>query len=511
MRHLARTVRKHSPLFFALIIILSAYATSLRTGYFADDFDYVVRMRMDAPSFFNLATNNTDGTRVGGSWRPLTSMSYALTMSYGQGPIFNHAISLALYGAILIALYGCIQKIFVAYGSRYAALIVFVIGLMPIHAEPVVWIAARADLLAALFGVSALYAWLAKWRWASILCLALSLLSKEVWIFFGFAMILFSPGISETRRERIRWCITLFVATSAWFIARFLVTRYTIRGYSITDGQNVFGIRHIANEIISFFFGSWNFGILQSGLVRFAQLHWYIFLALVCGLAVYACIKFKNDRRFVFLSSMFVSLLAPIIMLGVPFVRPESSVAEQRYWFAPSIFFALLFFQAIGRLRIKFHYAIITIFVIGGLIGTRFNVALYASAAKYRDTILSGWQKNGRSDATVFLLPDSWYGVHLFASPFFERALAFNQLPQPREVSLWYQWCTRFCENSPIKFSSVARGRELRAVDPRIFSAGSHGLRYDIIVPNVGAATSSTHLYWTGATWTEGVENAKPK
>lgn len=511
MLHIAKRVREFFPIFSVLALVLIIFVPSLRTGYFADDFDFAVRLPK-AP-FVEMLTLSTDGTRGGGSWRPLTMVSLWLTMSEHQSPAFNHAVSLALYLCLLALVYGCVRKLFPDRSTWFAALVTLIGGLMPIHAEPVIWIAARGDLLAAIFAMAALYAWLQGRGWLSVGMMALSLLSKEMWILFGFAFIMFGPA-EYSIRERIKYGVGLSAVIAVWFLVRFNITHFGVGGYSITAGQQILGVQHLANEVIGFFLGSWNYGEVQSFLVRFSQFYWFIIIWLL-GAAGAACTyaSFHNQRAR-FLCASLAALLLPILALGVPFVRPEMSVGEQRYWFAPSIFLVLLFAHASVRLQLKVRNTILIVLCVIYISGMNANIKLFQGAAVYRDEVLTGWKTAVGPAAIhtqVALLPDSWYGVHLLASPFFERALEYETMSPPHSVAAWYQWCTAWCLSPVTADRTGAESVHLFAQDPRIFSSTSHGLRHDI---NQKIENGTSLAIWSGASWIQfsaaGVENRRP-
>ncbi len=494
MVRIANIARKFGPIILTLAIIFVIFIPALSVGYFADDFDFAVRMPR-AP-FSEMITRSTDGTLGGGSWRPLTMVVYWLTMSGGHGPLFNHAVSIALYLAMLGILHVCVREIFSERSELFAAVLVLIVGLMPIHAEPVVWVAARGDLLAAILGLAALYAWMRGFGWQSVIFLLLSLCAKEFWILFSLPLFFLAPS-KWSFRKRCNFFAVFFVGALLWFIGRFFITRFGIGGYSITPAQNILGVQHLMNEIISFTVGSWSFGTFQSWIVRFSQYYWFIVSwVVVAAIGVLGFFSVKHPRSR-FLYAAIVSLQLPMLALSVPFIRPGASVGEQRYWFAGSIFLVLLAAHFIRK------YEKVTATIVGAVffLGITSNIALYQGAATYRDLVLSGWKSLGhpqQSTARVALLPDSWYGVHLLASPFFEAALEKENLPRPRSVSTWYQQCDKQC----LTPASVQQGLQglvrLFAQDPRIFSATSHGLRYDAteqLEPGTNLAI------WSGTSW----------
>lgn len=508
MRRIAKIARNFLPLFGALLIVVALYVPSLTTGYFADDFDFAVRMPRMPIS--HIALRSTDGTLGGGSYRPLTIASYWLTMRYDQTPFFNHVVSLSIYLAILGALYAVIRSLFSAQPRWFAAASVLLIGLMPIRVEPVVWVASRGDLIAALFALSGFALWLRGFGKSAVLLFLLSLGAKEFWIGFAPVVFLF-VGDGYSKKDRLKCGAMYVVGVLGWFSMRYYITQFGVGGYSITEGQKIFGVQHIANEMLSFFLASWNFGVFQSWIVRFSQFYWFITTWILGAALVIAGRYFTKTSQGRMIVAALGATLTPILMLGVPFIRPGASVAEQRYWFAPAIFFALLGLHALQSYKKNIQIAVFSIVICVFSYGTAANIRLYSDAAVYRDEVLSGWKTSVGEQAIytqVALLPDSWYGVHLLASPFFERALEYEKGQQPSSVSPWYQHCTALCREPITTNRKDSESVLLLAQNPRIFSNSSRGLRYDATIQ---LENGTSLVVWSGASWiqlsAEGGEN----
>jgi len=496
MVHIEKIVRKYGPIAAVLAIIFAVYFRSLFVGYFADDFDFAVRMPR-AP-FSEMITRSTDGTIGGGSWRPITMIVYWLSMSGHQSAIFNHAVSIGLYLVLLGIVYACVRGLFPERSERFAAVVVLLAGLMPIHAEPVVWVAARGDVLAAIAGFAALWAWMRGYGRVALTLLLLSLCAKEFWILF--APVLFALGPSSySRRDRFKFVAYFFGGAITWGLLRYFVTRYGVGGYSITPAGNVWGVQHLAGEVIAFVVGAWNFGAFQSWIIRFSQFYWFITAWIVATtIAILGYFSWSHARSR-FLCAAIVSLQLPTLVLSVSCIRPGASVGEHRYWFAGSIFLVLLGAHLVKKWQKSIAGAVAVVF----FLGITSNISLYQDAAAYRDTVLLGWKSLDNTKVAlkkVAFLPDSWYGVHLLASPFFERALENENLPKPRSVSTWYQQCDEQC----LTPASVQQGLHglvrLFAQDPRIFSQTSHGLRYDATEQ---LEQGTTLAIWSGTTWIE--------
>jgi tetratricopeptide (TPR) repeat protein len=121
-----------------------------------------------------------------GNWHPLTLLSLELDHTlFGERPAGFHAVNLLLHAATTVLLFLLLRHVSgrVAASAWVAALF----GLHPLHVESVAWVAERKDVLAGLWWVVALwaYVWYARapgrWRYACVTAaLALGLMAKSM-------------------------------------------------------------------------------------------------------------------------------------------------------------------------------------------------------------------------------------------------------------------------------------------------------------------------------------------
>jgi tetratricopeptide (TPR) repeat protein len=98
-------------------------------------------------------------------YRPLTSLSYALDYQRGGGdPRAFHHSNVLLYGAVVALVY----RLAIAYGGSggFALVLALLFAVHPVHCEAVDAIAGRSELLALLFSLAALLAFLRAQRTA---------------------------------------------------------------------------------------------------------------------------------------------------------------------------------------------------------------------------------------------------------------------------------------------------------------------------------------------------------
>ncbi|MGD0501058.1 MAG: tetratricopeptide repeat protein [Bryobacteraceae bacterium] len=170
---------------------LAAFGISLFSGFHFDD--YAI--------FSDPVLTSSSGWL--GIWKlrpgalgaqPLTSLTFWLNyMAGGRDPLGYHLLNLALHlGAALLA-YECLRRLL---PERAALAAAAVFALHPIQAEAVNYVWGRSVLLAALFCLASLAAWLSGRRWMAVAWFAAALLANEQCA--AFAMI---PWWTTRNRE----------------------------------------------------------------------------------------------------------------------------------------------------------------------------------------------------------------------------------------------------------------------------------------------------------------------
>jgi tetratricopeptide (TPR) repeat protein len=121
--------------------------------------------------------------------RPLTYFTYWLNYQLGgQDPLGYHAVNLMLHlGCVLLAS-ECLRRLLPQGVALFAAAI---FALHPLQAESVDYVWGRAMVLATLFCLLSLLAWLEGRYWVAVACFALALLAKEECAAFPLVLLLF--------------------------------------------------------------------------------------------------------------------------------------------------------------------------------------------------------------------------------------------------------------------------------------------------------------------------------
>ncbi|HWR98929.1 MAG TPA: tetratricopeptide repeat protein [Candidatus Methanoperedens sp.] len=130
------------------------------------------------------------------NWHPVTWLSHLLDLQlFGLDAAGHHLTSLLLHAANTVLLFWFLRALTGA--TRRSAAVAALFAVHPLHVEAVAWVAERKELLARLFGVLALGAWLRHVRApspqryaAALLLFVLGLLSKPVLVTLPCLMLL---------------------------------------------------------------------------------------------------------------------------------------------------------------------------------------------------------------------------------------------------------------------------------------------------------------------------------
>ncbi len=170
-----------------LLVCFLLYGNTLKNKFSIDDSyvtngqPYVIKGIQGIPKIFtNHTITNTKGESY--SYRPLVLASFAIEHSlFGEKPGISHLINLLLYAMTCYFLFLFLKKLFPVVHQIVPLLIAFLFLIHPIHSEPVNNIKSRDELLAILFSVLSLTAFL---RYANNARL-IFLLTGGIWFFLG--------------------------------------------------------------------------------------------------------------------------------------------------------------------------------------------------------------------------------------------------------------------------------------------------------------------------------------
>ncbi|MEM7105387.1 MAG: tetratricopeptide repeat protein [Bacteroidota bacterium] len=191
----ARPNAKRSSVFFPLILFVLAwifYGNTLTNGYNFDDHlvtneHFLTKQGIKGiPEIFRTPFYH-DGTGITFGYRPMTVSSFAIEHQFfGDNSTVSHFINVLLYALTGVLIFLCLQLIIPSSRVRLAFLTALFFVIHPIHSEAVNNIKSRDELLALLFSISAIYAFLKGfgqrlkpgWLIAGFLCFLVGILSK---------------------------------------------------------------------------------------------------------------------------------------------------------------------------------------------------------------------------------------------------------------------------------------------------------------------------------------------
>ncbi len=178
---------------FRLLLLaaaLLAFGGALWAPFQFDDFSLLNDAALDSPGGWRQAFTLEQT-------RPLTYLSYWLNAQAGSAPWAFHLVSLLLH-------LGCVWLVVDVLAEllpmRAAMLGAALFAIHPMQTEAVVYVFARAALLAALFSLAGLRAWLTGRLWAAAPWFAAALLAKEEVAAFPLFLALLEWGTSRRRK-----------------------------------------------------------------------------------------------------------------------------------------------------------------------------------------------------------------------------------------------------------------------------------------------------------------------
>ncbi len=208
------------------IIVLLVFLGYHRTIWYDFAFDDLIHIRDNYTLRFadNGWSSLTLPAFPGNLYRPLTFFSYYVqTQLTGESPIWFHLTNLMLHMAVSLLVFELLRAVLKDHSALAAALI---FALHPLHTEAVVNISGRAELLAALFTISALMAAVRPVSIARMLSIALlSLLassSKESAMMAPVLMFIYLSALRErvSSYDRRKAVVASFAGVSLYIALR---------------------------------------------------------------------------------------------------------------------------------------------------------------------------------------------------------------------------------------------------------------------------------------------------
>jgi len=171
-------------------------------------------------------------------YRPLVTASYALNYAmFGQNPLGYKLTNLLLHVLVTVLVFALARRVLATDSAALASGLIFAVH--PAHTEAVAWISARTELLAALFGLASVLAFLRYvgegrrgWYAASVAFFLAGILSKENVL----VLPLLLAALAWLRRPRPGWrrvCAELI--PFAVVALAYLGVRQVVLGYMLSQ------------------------------------------------------------------------------------------------------------------------------------------------------------------------------------------------------------------------------------------------------------------------------------
>jgi hypothetical protein len=269
--------------------------------------------------------------------RPLTELTFWLndalfaTSCQLRSPVSWHVVDLMLHLAIVTLVWDVLRKLI---GDRAGLIAATIFAVHPMMTEPVAYVFARATLLAALFSLLAMRAWIAGRFWVAVVWFAVAMLAKEECATVPLVLILLPSKNRLWSRDRREWLYPFLAMLAIALIIglRTLQAASSIRGSGAGVHAGISPLGYFGSQgvviwrYLRLFVIPWGFSIDPS-LIRPSL--WASILAWV-SLAAICLIPFRG--RFWFLMGLL--LLAPSSS-----ILPAADLAADRRMYLPMIAF----------------------------------------------------------------------------------------------------------------------------------------------------------------------------
>lgn len=359
-----------------------------------------------------------------GFYRPLSNATLRATGAIaGADPASWHWVAIGLHAVNSILVFALAAALRLARPAAW-----FAGALFALHAsrpEPVVWIAARYDLVAALFSLLALLLFVCALdlnrtralilQSASVAAMLLAFLSKESSYTVPFAIVLFLAWRGELRTRRSYRTLLLFFAAAAIFLAWRTYILGGIGGYrAASGGPEVLALGFVSAAKALF---------LRLPAVLLFPLNWTsgpswllaALLAVYVAALVWLCRTCASRRTILFLLGLLLILAAP----ALPQLLIAADLQKSRILYLPSVAFCLLLAIVISRVRYQWIAA--TAILVFETAALAHNLATwdYASDKAIAACSVAAACANSRG-GKIAVLGIPWYleGVYFFANGF---------------------------------------------------------------------------------------------
>jgi tetratricopeptide (TPR) repeat protein len=333
---------------FRLLLVaaaLLAFGGALWAPFQFDDFSLLNGAALDSPAGWRQVFTLEQT-------RPLTFLSFWLNVQAGSAPWAFHLVSLLLHlGCVWLAA----EVLEELLPLRAAMLGAALFAIHPLQTEAVVYVFARATLLAALFSLAGLRAWLKGRLWAAAPWFALALLAKEEVAAFPLLLALLEWGTS--RRKQALGPVAVMAGLSLAAGLRAVYAAGAVAGSGAGPQAGVTPFEYFSYQGVAILRYLWllmaPLGLTVDAEVRVAP----IVASLAWGvIAVVVILSWKTVRA---AQAGFWILGGLILLLPSSSVFPASDLAADRRMYLPMLCFCGL----VGFLLARADWRLLTAYV----------------------------------------------------------------------------------------------------------------------------------------------------
>jgi protein O-mannosyl-transferase len=183
------------------------------------------------------------------NWFPATRLSHLLDAEiFDLRPGGHHFTSALLHALATVLLFAFLQA---ATGAAWpSAFVAMLFAVHPLHVESVAWIAERKDVLSAFFWFLALWSYVRRQYWLTLLAFCLGLMSKPMVVTLPFVLFLLDRWpLGQPLRSALRLKIPMLGLSAASATAAYLVQRSS--GAVREVGQFPLALR-VENAVVSY-------------------------------------------------------------------------------------------------------------------------------------------------------------------------------------------------------------------------------------------------------------------
>jgi hypothetical protein len=330
-----------------------------------------------------------------GTWRPFATLTYAIDRHVGRGMSWPfHATNIALFALLLFVLERFLARWLTALSERARLATVVAFAVLAIHADVVPSVTGRAEILAMLGGVGALWVAILPARRAAhyvlmILAIAVALLSKES----AAPIPILAAWLAARRgREGMVAALVALVSVTVYFVYRipripvdtgyyefFFPNPLINASFTVRVAGACEAITHYLQHIVApiDLLADYSYAAVIPGSPARAIVGLAIIAASVAGFV-------RARRRAPELAEALAGLAASYLVVS-HFLMPSRQFVADRNFFFPSFFVVVIVALLLARVRARMLGAAVVVVIVAQAVFAVFGTLTWHSQATLAD------------------------------------------------------------------------------------------------------------------------------